>query len=170
MLKPSLILTAAEIWLRLLFLSVYSNPTSENGDEFFIQIPAACLPSTFIWNDLGLWHLSYFLNWPWLLPKIFCRVTPICWNLKTLLKVDSWRYWTHVQKSIESPFLWPSQTQIGSGCQFLCKSSVLLQKWRRSCFQIKPDSPTRGTKITGMCLPFENLKLSRLYMAKYSLH
>ena len=64
-------------------------------------------------------------------PRFFASQANLFWNLKTLfIKVDSWRYWTHVWKSIESPFLWPSQTQIGSGCQFLCKSSVLLQKWR----------------------------------------
>ena len=64
-------------------------------------------------------------------PRFFASQANLFWNLKTLfIKVDSWRYWTHVWESIESPFLWPSQTQIGSGCQFLCKSSVLLQKWR----------------------------------------
>ena len=108
----------------------YDSKVSQAGDECnFIQIPAASPEAASIWV-YGLF--CFFSNWPWLLPQyFFASQANLFWNLKTLfIKVDSWWYWTHVWASIESPFLWPSQTQIGSGCQFLCKSSVLLQKWR----------------------------------------
>ena len=164
MLKPSLILTAAEIWLRLLFLSVYPNPTSENGDEFFIQIPAACLPSTFIWNDLGLWHLSYFLNWPWLLPKIFAESLQSVENF-----VQSWQLeiLNTCLEEYRVPFFMTFSDPNRERVPVFARVKCFAAKVARSCFQIKPDSPTRGTQITGMCLPFEKMSFAIWKIASF---